>query len=58
MYRYFIKCAKCGSEPEIISTMNGNAYFAVCSSCGWHGNTIDISCFPSIALELWMNKNV
>lgn len=53
-----VTCPLCGELPEVIPVFWGRAYKAECSSCGWHGTTVDVCQNPFNAIDAWEDKAI
>ena len=49
-------CPDCGGKPTIKTAQWGNAYFALCGSCGWEGGVRQVESTPFAALSHWPSK--
>ena len=49
-------CPECGGKPTIETAQWGNAYFALCESCGWEGGVRQVESTPFAALSHWPSK--
>ena len=50
------RCPNCGGQPTVLPEMDGYAYSAECSKCGWNGGYVSMELTASGAIDAWFEK--
>lgn len=54
-----IPCPCCKKiDIKVVQVMYGMAYYALCGSCGWHGEKINIETDISSAIKMYERKSI
>ena len=51
-------CPKCLAQPTVETAQWGRAWYALCSQCGWEGETRCVEASPESALAMWSRKAI